>query len=499
MNARRPSRPSSTRPLRAGWGVVLLVLSGCALNQAADHEVTAALERYQRSAVDEAGRYARAARPGAASRPTAATPASQPGPVEEMQALRDYIAAALQDNPDIKAAEATARAKAARVPQATALPDPMISTRTLPEPVQTAAGDNYFNLGVSFKFPVPEKLDRAGRVALQEARMALEDLQRTRLSVIADVKRVYFRLYVLDWTIEIDEANQDLVRGLIDVARAQVATGRRTQGDVLRAEVELSTLDSKLIELRQERTTAAAMLNRLLNRPPTTAVPRPGSFDVRTVDTRLEALFALAIDKNPDVQRLRAQIERDRQAVKLARLGYWPEFTVGFEWMLMEPRAAFVPPPNPTTGLPATVSRLSETGGDSWAVMFGFNIPVWVEKIEAGIREARSRLMASESQYVGVQNRVCFQIEDAFARVRAQQELAALFSTTIIPQAQQAYEVSRDAYQSGSTDFLFVIDNWQKWLSFTIQYHYALGELERSVADLEEALGQSVAEAGGGS
>jgi cobalt-zinc-cadmium efflux system outer membrane protein len=497
MNARSSSRHGSARPLLCS--VALLALSGCALNQAADREVTAALERYARNTADEAGRYARAERPTATSRPAAATPVSQPGQVMAPQSLRDYIVVALQQNPDIRAAEETARAKAARVPQATALPDPMISTRTLPEPIQTAAGDNYFNLGVSFKFPVPEKLDRAGRVALQEARMALQDLQRVRLGVIADVKRAYFRLYVLDWTIEIDQASQDLVRGLIDVARSQVATGRRTQGDILRAEVELSTLESRLIELRQQRTTAAAMLNRLLNRAPTTPVPRPPSFDARTVETRLDELFAVASDKNPDVLRLKEQMERDRQAVKLARLAYWPDFTVGFEWMLMEPRAAFVPPPNPQTGMPATVSRLSETGSDSWAILFGFNLPIWFEKIEAGIREARSRVLATESQYVAMQNRVRFQVEDALARVRAQQELAGLFKHTIIAEALQAYEVSREAYQGGTTDFLFVIDNWQKWLTFQIQYHYALGELERSVADLEEALGQSLAEPGGGS
>jgi hypothetical protein len=43
---------------------------------------------------------------------------------------------------------------------------------------------------------------------------------------------------------------------------------------------------------------------------------------------------------------------------------------------------------------------------------------------------------------------------------------------------------------------LYVIDNWRKWLVFTIQYYRSLGELERSVADLEQALGLSLTEAG---
>ena len=98
-------------------------------------------------------------------------------------------------------------------------------------------------------------------------------------------------------------------------------------------------------------------------------------------------------------------------------------------------------------------------------------------------------------QYKAAKNRIYFQIEDALTRVRAQQELAELFSTTIIPQARQAYEVSRTGYVVGKSDFLDVIDNWQKWLAFTIQYHRAIGELERSVADLEQAIGLSLTEA----
>jgi cobalt-zinc-cadmium efflux system outer membrane protein len=185
--------------------------------------------------------------------------------------------------------------------------------------------------------------------------------------------------------------------------------------------------------------------------------------------------------------------------VQLARLAYWPDFTVGFEWMAMRPRAAFAPPRDPLTGLRPDVDRMSEEGMDGWAITVGLNLPVWFEKIEAGIREARSRLLAAEHAYAAAQNRVRFQVEDAYARVRAQQELVELFKNTIIPEAQQAYEVSREAYRGGTTGFLFVIDNWQKWLSFNIQYHTALGELERSVADLEDALGQSLNGAESGS
>jgi outer membrane protein TolC len=162
--------------------------------------------------------------------------------------------------------------------------------------------------------------------------------------------------------------------------------------------------------------------------------------------------------------------------------------------MYMEPRDAFVPPRNPQTGRRPTVSQMSEDGTDNWAVVFGFNLPLWFEKNEAGIREARRRLSASIYQHNSTRNMIEFRIEDALARVCAQQELAELFDGAIIPQARQAYEIARAGYKTGKTDFQYVIDNWQKWLMFEIQYHRALGELEVSIAGLEQAVGSAMNE-----
>ncbi|MHC4611861.1 MAG: TolC family protein [Planctomycetota bacterium] len=463
-------------------GVVgLVVAGGCTLNRSGAQEVSTALERYRREQGALAESYARTApRSGAsAARTTQATPAD-----DSLKNLRDFIVHALEHNPEVKAAEEDARAN-------------VLTTKTLPEPIRTAEGDNFFILGLRQKLPVPGKLDRAGRIALAETRMAIEQLEQTRLRVIADVKRAYFQLYIIDRTLEITADNQDVLRGLIEVARGQVAAGKRQQQDVLRAQVELSSLEARLIELRRRRTVARAMLNTLMNRRPTRPIPAPLPFGVRQVDVQLDKLLARGKKVNPQLRRFERRIERDRQAVELARLAYWPDFTVGFEWMEMEPREPFGNPARDAKGRARVAEQMSEDGSDNWAITLGFNLPIWLDKIEAGIREAKGRLAASRYRYTSARNGVYFEIEEALTRVRAQQELAEIFDTTIIPQARQTYEVSRSGYAAGVSDFQYVIDNWQKWLMFTIQYHRAIGELERGVADLEQAIGLSLAEAGG--
>jgi len=475
--------------------ILVIAEQGCALYQEGAHEVSAYLDRQTSTRQKDAAAYARSPNQVTVDLQQDDVPRKPQTPAHNR--LRDFIVLALERNPEIKAIEETARSKVERIRQVTALPDPFLNMKVLPEPVRTAEGDNFFILAVSQKFPVPEKLDRAGRIAFEETRMALQQLEAVRLRVIADVKRAYFQLYIVDRSIDVTQANQDLLRGLIDVARSQVATGRRGQDDVLRAQVELSNLEAELITLRQQRVTIVARLDEILDREPDAEIHTPDEFGIRDVGFAVDQLMKKAVAANPDLMRLEHQIERDRESLELAKLAYWPDFALGFEWIKMESRDAFRPPPNPNTGMRPVTSRMSQDGSDNWAISFGFSLPIWRDKIEGGIEESARRLASSNAQYRSTANRVEFAVQDALKRVQTQHDLARLFRDTIIPQAEQTYRVSQASYTAGTSDFLYVIDNWRKWLVFTIQYYRSMGELERSVADLEQAIGLSLPQVGG--
>ncbi len=475
---------------------LMFFMQSCTMYQDGTREVSAYLSRKAAGNIEQASAYAR-------SKPVQSNELeieySADGDLTNSQThegLRDFIVLALSHNPDIKAAEELARAKVERIRQVTALPDPFLTTKILPEPIRTAEGDNFFILGVSQKLPVPQKLDRAGRIAYEQTRIALQQLQAMRLRVIADVKRAYFQLYVVDRSHVATQANQDLLRGLIDVAHAQVAVGRRSQDDVLRAQVELSNLEAELIILRQKRVTTVARLNVILARPPKSEIATPDDFGIRDVNFAVDTLMTKAVAANPDLLLMQHQVEMDRESLELAKLAYWPDFALGFEWISMEPRDAFEAPRNRMTGRRPVTPQMSEDGSDNWAITFGFSLPIWRDKIKGGIEEASRRLASSQAKYQSTNNRIEFDVQDALERVRSQQKLAQIFKDTIIPQAEQTYRVSQASYTAGTSDFQYVIDNWRKWLVFTIQYYRSMGELEQSVADLEQAIGLSMPEVG---
>lgn len=466
----------------------LVALAACSKQRAARRELGAVLDGQAAGHVETAERFA-AGGPSSSGDPGAEVGGAVPS------TLAGYLVQALAANPELSAAEEAVREKLARIGQVMGLPDPMVMTRTFPQtPQQFADGENPFMLGVSQQIPGLGKLDVAGDMSVEEARAAWHELTGVRARIIADVKRTYYRLCVIDRSLGIVRDSQELLRGMVDATRGQVAAGRAPQQDVLRAQVESSRLETEVLELERDRETTAARLRALMNCPASTPVPASADFEPADVALELESLTTLAERINPELKTRRHLIERDRRGVTAARLAYVPDANVGMEWMWMKPRPAFSPPRDAATGMRPEVDRFSEEGGDMWAVTLGFNVPLWREKLESGVAEAAHRLAGSQRRLDAANNEVRWRVHDAYHRIRTQRQLLEILRDAIIPQAEQAYRVSQSSYAAGIGDFLALLDNWQKWRLSTLQYYRTLGDVQQSLADLEEAVGGSLAE-----
>lgn len=400
-----------------------------------------------------------------------------------------YIQEAMERNPGIQAAAADARAKLERIPQVMSLPDPLVRAVGRPEPIQTAAGDMYFTLGVAQTIPLLTKLERAGNVAAAETRMALERLNARRVQVIADVERAYWQIYRLDRYVEITRQNRLLLEDLERVVDTQYRVGKVQQQDLLRVQTELAKLRDDEHRLRLRRTSAVAALNQLTDHPSSRPIPITEPVDVPAVQADVESLVALAASDSPELAALREQVIRDRERIELANLGYWPDVTVGFEWNYVDPRDPFIPSVNPFTGMRPQINRKSEVGDDNWALTVQMNVPIWSRRIEAGKREARQRWLASQSELHAAENLIAFRIFDAWARVEAQQHTLRVLEAQLIPQSRQTYEVTLTDYQAGETDFVSLIDTWRRWLDFELMRHRETVDLETALADLQREVG----------
>lgn len=399
--------------------------------------------------------------------PPTAVDLSGPQPVDV------YISYALSQNPDIEAARKRVDAAAYRVPQAASLRDPMFGMTVFPEPVQTAAGQQELALNASQQLPWFGKLDTRAAAAEEDTNVARAQLATVELGVIEQVKRSYYELYFIQKATRITEDNRKLLLDFVRIADSKYRTGKASQQDVLRAQVEVSNLDSQLIRLRQQIDSAQAKLARLLHVSPDTPVRALEQAPRQQIPQDLKRLYEQAIAQQPELHAQLAAVQRDRHKVELARLEFFPDLTAGMTWI----------------GTSAAGLSPVANGEDPLLLGFSVNLPIYHKRLEAGVREAESRVVASTRQFDSLRDRTAESVKDLYVRVTSQYDLVKLFRDDIIPKSEQTLEVSRAAYQVGDVDFLQLIDNWQRLLRFQITYHRLESQLQQTLATLERVVG----------
>ena len=217
---------------------------------------------------------------------------------------------------------------------------------------------------------------------------------------------------------------------------------------------------------RLARETAAARLNELLSRSPDEALGAPPDPSHRRVPGPLDRLVALARSHRPEFAARAATVARNEEAVALARRDYLPDFDLTFERFYNRDRR------------------------DGYGAMVGMTLPwPFVYRRNAGLDEARARLGAEEAMRRRTQDQVAAAVKTALATLQAAAAEHELLAATHVPQAEQAYTASRDAYAAGQMDFTGLLDSLRMVEATHIEHYDAAAAFEKAYASLEAAVG----------
>jgi len=289
--------------------------------------------------------------------------------------LGEYVVFALERNPAVRAAHGMWLAAKTRVITESSLDDPMVTYGHFLEEVETRVGPQRDRLSVMQKIPAPPKLSLRGRAAAEAAAVAEQEYKATALDVAMKVKTAYYELWYVEKAAAITRENRDLLRNFVKIAQAQLRVAKATQQDVLKAQVELDKMENDLIVLEEQWEALLAGFNALLYRPLSSEVKLPDDLDVSTDVTRLNDLYDKAVKKRPEILKANAAVNRGKTMLTLAKLKKIPDLTLGVDWIMVSSATAGNPP---------------DSGKDAVQMSFGFNFPIWLNKLKAQELEARA-------------------------------------------------------------------------------------------------------------
>jgi len=400
----------------------------------------------------------------------------------ETAGLPDYLAYAALNNAGLEAAFNRWQAALERVEQVKTLPDPRLSYRYFIEEVETRVGAQRQALEISQMFPWFGKLYLQGDVALQAAQTEQQRYEAIKQTLFFAVKEGYYEYYYLTKAIAITEENVNLLKYLESVARIRFTVAAASHPDVIRAQVELGKLEDRLRALQDLRMPTVARLNAALNRPVKTELPEPSEYEPALVSVTDQQLLERLAENNPELRSLDFEIAGRKQNIELARKNYYPDITLGVN---------YIDTADSTGGRDP-----SDDGKNVVAAMVSVNIPLWRGKYAAGEREARQRYFSATHNKTEKNNTLNAELELALYRFRDAERKIDLYQNALLPKAREALKVSEASYRAGDADFLDLIDTQRIFLEFELAYERAQVDREQSLAKVEMLIGQDISQLG---
>jgi len=412
-----------------------------------------------------------------------AAPSAPGADVPDRLSLEAAVAAATADNPGLAAMQARAAAMAAVPSQAGSLPDPVLSLGAANLPVDTfdraQEPMTQLQLGIEQSLPFPGKLERKQQAAEYDADAAASNVDEIRLVLVGKVQTTWWRVYYLERALDIVSRNQELMRQFVQIAQTRYQVGEGLQQEVLLAQVELSKLIDRQLELQGSHRQEAARLNALLGRPVTTPVQLPEQVDEQLA-TLLpqEQLLQRAETARPLLTQRRQEIEAARARHALARVDHYPDFSLAAGY-----------------GFRTGHNVDGSDRPDMASVRLGISLPLYAGRkqdkaLEQRAGELQQRQFALQDALLQVQA----DIAAASADYRRAGEQVQLFRTGIIPQARQTVASMLSGYQVNKVDFLNLVRAQVTLYDYETRYWKTYSEARQALARLAAAVGGEVTE-----
>jgi outer membrane protein, heavy metal efflux system len=382
---------------------------------------------------------------------------------------QDVLHRAFLVNGDLESAYFQWKAALARIPQVANYPNtnlaPTFSYMFSPGKMKTFDRTTT-NIGFDpmENLAFPTKVIAAGKVALEEAKVAGKKFEATKFEVQKKVLTLYLDICLMDEKIRIQRSNTELLKGLAQIAADRVRAGGNQQ-DLLRAQTQYRLAENEVANMESEHMSMKAMLNGMLARDARAPLNHPpGLPEARRIAADDAKLIAVATDNNPELAGLAREVAGRKDALELARMGYIPD---------INPFAAF-------------------TGEASQSVGAMVILPTTIPEIRGKIDESRAMLRSSEAMLRQTKFDRAASFVAALYVLRNSERQVDVYQKTILPRAEQALASARQSYATGAGSYVDLIDTQRTLLEVRQMIAEVRIEREKRLAELEALAGVDI-------
>ena len=391
---------------------------------------------------------------------------------KETRSLEELLTLAYRNNPGVQEYRHSWNAEDSLVTSKATLDDPMVGVSELDRGLKTQYGT------ISQKIRFPTKYIYQAKAQQSKANSSRSMLNAKKLEVRQQVTTLYYAIYSAQKIIQLTEANMESVKEFARVAEKKYAAGKSSQGDSMKAHFELTQLELDLIRLRQEEQALQDKLKAIVNAPSIERIEisnfelSPPQFFEEKINSMEPELLEQLQGNSPT---LRSETYKLKEAEFKSSLAKW-EFAPDFQLQYQQ--------------------RIAGEPQDSKIFSIGVTVPLWFWKKGSEASAASAQKLAQEYRLQDTALKLVAQIKDLKGQVRTGAKTLKIYQTSLIPQAQGAYNSSRSAYQANRTSFLDLLDSERSLYRVKTGYYQSLKQYVATLSDLESQLGFEVSNLG---
>lgn len=413
-----------------------------------------------------------------APRPASATWFDAVPPDPRLEALLNDV---LTRNPGLAAMEAGVEATRKQVPQARAMPDPMLEGTVYLRKPHTPTGPMEGMIGISQRFPWFGKRGLRADVVDAEADAMAARLEAERLRLAAETRELYYEACFLEAEAAIVEQDITALQHYESLALAQYATGVGLEQGAIKIQAEISTVRARLLDIRAQQARIRAKINALRDEPASAPVESGEVPRIAIQEIDFPALLAEAESRRPELVAAESEIERSRSQIRLARKQYIPDLTLGFTYNIMGKLDA-------DAGQHGSVPE--DNGRDDYGITAAIDLPIWRGALSAGVQEATLEETRARERLREARADIEAELSEHAARIPLLQERVRLFESILAIQADQSLRSAESAYAAGTVTALDLLDALRVRLEARIATERAHTDYVIALSELAAALGR---------
>ena len=378
-------------------------------------------------------------------------------PANPTDVLEDYIQIGLKNNPSLKQAFKQWKSVEAKVGFAKGLPNPTISFGYFLESVQTAAGPQETKIAIMQKIPWFGKRKADGNAQSARADMAFSKLEKKRLSVSHEIRKVWYDYYYLMRITDLTQQNFVLIQNWDSVIRSKYITSRTGHPDLIKTQIELIQLEDDLLSLKNQKLPLLESFRSLLHNHTLLEINVPDFLAFLGMDSDRIYLREAMNKTNPDLKSVGAELNMNKARLKRAKLNRLPDLGIGLEKI-------------------GTGEKVGSafSGKDPMVAKISFDIPLWFGKNKSSIKSASLSVEAVEQKVTSIQNELANELEKVLFELEESSRQVQLYHGILIPKGLESLGATEKAYRSDKIDFLSLVDAQQRLLKFQMKYEKAL-------------------------